>query len=211
MDTQDQPLSATRLFSQNWVKRSMPSLTTFKLWLSCPAYPPLCLSLHNCLCKPRMHQKCYHFHFKWVSKVASFWDEEDKVNVYRSDKNMTDLYNQYTKDSRYVVFSMIAASLSSLLLPTHLYAALSRVDQVYIHVSGSYTTMDISCAYSSKDKCKHCKPKPQWILDSSALMHFSPERDDFAEYITFPKKDHVLVHTATGNINVIGISKCIIP
>ena len=106
---------------------------------------------------------------------------------------------------------MIAASLSSLPLPVHLYAAPSRVDQTYIHVFGSFTTMDISCVHLLRDKCNHCKPKSQWILNSSTSMHFSPDRDDFVEYTTFPKKDHNPVHTAASNIHIIGISKYIIP
>ena len=134
-----------------------------------------------------------------------------KVDIYRSNKDMTDLYDQYIKDPRYMAFPMIAASSSSLPLPMHLYAALSRVDQVYAHVSGSNTTMDISCVHLLRDKCNHCKPKPQWILDSGASMHFSPERDNFAEYTTFSKKDHIPVHTATSNIYIVGIDKCIVP
>ena len=113
---------------------------------------------------------------------------------------MTDIYDQYMKNSRYVAFSMIAVSSSSLPLPVHLYAVLSRVDQVYMHVSGSYTTMDVSYAHSSRNKCNHYKLKPQWILNSSASMHFSPKRDNFVDYTAFPKKDHILVHTAAGNI-----------
>ena len=124
---------------------------------------------------------------------------------------MADFYDQYMKDPRYVAFSMIAASLSLLPLSAHLYTVLSRVDQVYTQVSGSNTTMNISCAHSSRDKCNHCKPKLQCILDSGASMHFSTKRDDFAEYTAFPKKDHILVHIATGNIHVIGIGKCIVP
>ena len=54
---------------------------------------------------------------KWVSKIASSWDKEDKVDVEGSNKDITDLYNQYIKDPRYVAFPMIAASLSSLPLP----------------------------------------------------------------------------------------------
>ena len=149
--------------------------------------------------------------WKWVSKVTSSWDEENKVDVYGSDKDMADFYDQYMKDPKYMAFPMIAASSSSLPLPTHTYAALSRVDQVYTYVSDSNTTMDISYAHSLRNKCNHCKPKPQWILDSGASMHFFPKRDDFVEYITFPKKDHILVHTTTGNIHVIGIGKCIVP
>ena len=110
-----------------------------------------------------------------------------------------------------MAFSMIAASLSSLSLPMHLYAVLSRVDQIYIHISGSLTIIDISCAHSLRDKCNYCRPKPQWIFDSGASMHFSPKKDDFVEYTTLPKKDHIPVNTAIGNIHVIGIGKCIVP
>ena len=106
---------------------------------------------------------------------------------------------------------MIAASSSSLHLPTHLYAALSSVDMIHTHVSGSYTTMDIICVHLSKDKCNHCKPKPQWILDSGPSMHFSPKRDNFVEYTAFLKKDHILLHTAAGNIYIICIGKYIVP
>ena len=49
---------------------------------------------------------------KWVSEVLSSWREDDKVDIYRLDKDMTDLYDQYMKDPRYVAFPMIAASLS---------------------------------------------------------------------------------------------------
>ena len=80
-----------------------------------------------------------------------------------------------------------------------------------MHVFGSYTTMDVFCMHSLKDKCNYCKPKSQWILDSVASIHFSPERNDFVEYIVFPKKDYILIHTAAGNIYIIGISKCIVP
>ena len=149
--------------------------------------------------------------WKWISKVSSFWEEEDEVDIYGSDKDMTDLYDQYMKDPRYVAFPMIAASLSSLPLPEHSYTVLSSVDMVHTHISGSYTTMDVICAHSSKDKYNHCKPKPQWILNSSASMHFFPKRDDFMEYTTFPKKDHIPVHTTASNIHIIGISKCIFP
>ena len=148
---------------------------------------------------------------KWVSEIASSWDEEDEVNVYGSNKNMADFYDQYMKDTRYVAFPIIAASLSSLPLPAHLYAVPSSIDIVHTHISGSYTTMDIICAHSSKDKCNHCKTKPQWILNSGASIHFSSKRNDFVEYTTFPKKDHILVHTVAGNIYIIGISKCIVP
>ena len=147
---------------------------------------------------------------KWIFKISSFWRKNDGVDIYGSNKNMTDLYNQYMKDPRYVAFPMIAASLSSLPLSTHSYAVLRSVDMVYIHVPGSYTTMDIICMHLFKDKCYYCKPKPQWILDSGTSMHFSPKRDDFVEYTVFPKKDHILVHTATSNIYVIGIGKCIV-
>ena len=81
---------------------------------------------------------------------------------------------------------------------------------IHTHISGSYITMDVICAHSSKDKCNHCKPKPQWILNSSASMHFFPKRDNFMEYTAFPKKDHIAVHTTTSNIHIIGISKCIV-
>ena len=99
--------------------------------------------------------------WKWVSKVSSSWGEDDKVDIYGSNKDMTVLYDQYMKDPRYVAYPMIAASSSSLPLPMHLYAALSRVDQVYTHVSDSYTTLDISCMHLSRDRCNHYKPKPQ--------------------------------------------------
>ena len=148
---------------------------------------------------------------KWISKIASSWDKEDRVDVYRSDKDMSDFYDQYIKDPRYMAFPMIAAFLSLLPHFMHLYAAPSRVDQVYTHISDSYTTMVISCTHSSRDKCNHCKPKPQWILNSTASMHFSPKKDDFMEYTIFPKKDHIPVHAATGNIYIIGIGKCNIP
>ena len=149
--------------------------------------------------------------WEWISKVASSWNKEDEVDVYRSDKDMTDFYDQYMKDPRYVAFPMIAASLFPLPLPMHSYAMLSRVDQIYMHVSGSNTTMDISCVHLLRDKCNHYKLKLQWILDSNASMHFSPKRDDFAEYTIFPKKDHIPAHTAASNIHVIGIGKCIVP
>ena len=110
-----------------------------------------------------------------------------------------------------MAFPMIAASLFSLPLSTYSYAALSRVDQVYTHVFGSYTTMDVPCTHSLRNKCNHCKPKSQWILDSSASMHFSPERDNFVKYTTFPKKNHIPVHTAANSIYIVGISKCIVP
>ena len=148
---------------------------------------------------------------KWVSEVSFSWGEDDEVDIYGFDKDMTDLYDQYMIDPRYMAFPIIAVSLSSLPLPMHSYAVPSRVDQVYMHVFGSITTMDIICAHSSKDKCNHYKSKSQWILDSGASMHFSPKRDDFVEYTTFPKKDYIPVHTAVSNIHVIGISKYIVP
>ena len=123
---------------------------------------------------------------------------------------MTDFYDQCMKDPRYVAFPMIAASLSSLPLSMHLYIVLSSVDMVHTHVSGSYTTINISCVHSLREKCNHCKPKSQWILDSGASMHFSPERNDFVEHTAFPKKNHIPVHIGIGNIYIIGIGKCIV-
>ena len=41
-------------------------------------------------------------------------------------------------------------------------------------------------------------------------MHFFSKRDNFAKYTAFPKKDHISVHTAAGNIHIIGIGKCIV-
>ena len=57
--------------------------------------------------------------WKWVSEIASYWNEEDEVNVYESDKDMANFYDQYMKDSRYVAFPIIAISSSSLPLPVH--------------------------------------------------------------------------------------------
>ena len=56
---------------------------------------------------------------KSISEIASSWNKEDEVNVYRSNKNMADFYDQYMKDPRYVAFLMSAISLSSLPLPVH--------------------------------------------------------------------------------------------
>ena len=71
--------------------------------------------------------------------------------------------------------------------------------------------MNISCVHSLRDKCNHCKPKPQWILDSGASMHFFPKRNDFVEYTAFLKKDLILIYTTASNIHIIGISKYIVP
>ena len=57
--------------------------------------------------------------WKWVFKVSSSWGEDDEVDIYGSNEDMTDLYDQYMKDPRYVAFPMITASLSSLPLPVH--------------------------------------------------------------------------------------------
>ena len=46
---------------------------------------------------------------KWVYEVSSSWGEDDEVNIYGSDKDISDLYNQYMKDPRYMAFSIIAA------------------------------------------------------------------------------------------------------
>ena len=116
------------------------------------------------------------------------WNEDDLINIYSSE----------AADGDNGFIWMCSSVLHSLIDPHDLLiAALASTASSYINMYGSVHPCNEN--HCNCSKCVHQCEKflNHWILDSGALMHFTPRRDAFTSYHKFSKDKHL--HTCANS------------